>query len=42
MLPTPGADVEADRRLGAVWRGADGVVHAGMAYFDALYAVSFR
>jgi DMATS type aromatic prenyltransferase len=42
MLPMPGADVEADRRLAAVWRGAEGVVHAGMAYFDALYAVSFR
>lgn len=41
LLPRPGHGGESDRALAAAWRGAEGVVAAGMAYFTALYEVCY-
>jgi Iron-containing redox enzyme/Tryptophan dimethylallyltransferase len=41
LLPRPGHGGESDRGLAAAWRGAEGVVAAGWAYFTALYEVCY-
>jgi DMATS type aromatic prenyltransferase len=41
ILPQASDGPEAERRLQAVWQGAEGVVHASMRYFDGLYEVCY-
>ena len=42
LMPLPTEGPEAQKVVESVWRGADGVVDASMAYFDRLYELCYE